>query len=420
MKRKLVRTGLLVAVLALIAGLFAACGSDDAAGDGKLEVDAGGLTGEPIRIGTLCSCTGPLAASLGQSLDVLKAWGNWTNANGGINGHPVEVIAYDDGQNPATGLAKAKQLVEEDKVVAIVGTMSLVSDQWASYVSGKGIPVVGGQPVDTSFFTDPNFFASGSTLPLLLLGEVTQAAKSGAKELGLFYCSETPVCAQLPAIVKPLAAQAGMKVVEAKVSQSAPKYLAECQSMKDKGVDAVFAAVNSDVVPRIAESCAQQGFNPTQIASSATTQKSWTTDENLDGSIVVATNAVYTDASVPGVKNFLDGLKEYAPEVLESPQFSFPLIYPWAGGELFKAAAEAGDISPTSTGTDVVAGLRKLEGETLDGLAPPLTFPEGQPGFPLCYFTAKLTGGEFKSDPEQTCIEQDVANAMLVELAKAG
>lgn len=418
MKKRLLRVGLVAAVLALLVGLLAACGSDDST-DSKLDVESGGLTGDPIRIGTLCSCTGPLAASLGQSLDVLKAWASTTNEAGGINGHPVEVIAYDDGQNPATGLAKAKQLVEEDKVIAIVGTMSLVSDQWASYVSGKGIPVVGGQPVDTSFFTDPNFYASGSTLPLLLLGEVTQAAKSGAKELGLMYCSETPVCAQLPAIVKPLAAQAGMTVVEAKVSQSAPKYLAECQSFKDKGVDAMFNAVNSDVVPRIAKSCAEAGFEPVQIASSATTQKSWTTDENLDGSLVVGTNAVYTDASVPGVKAFLDGLEKHAPKVLESPQFSFPLIYPWAGGELFKAAAEAGGITPTSTGADVVAGLRKLKDETLDGIAPPLNFPEGQPAFPLCYFTAKLTDGEFRSDPEPTtCIDQATATAMLAELQK--
>lgn len=417
MKKRLLRVGLIAAVLALLGGLLAACGSDDSK-DGKLEVESGGLTGDPIRIGTLCSCTGPLAASLGQSLDVLKAWASTTNENGGINGHPVEVVAYDDGQNPATGLAKAKQLVEQDKVMAIVGTMSLVSDQWASYVSKKGIPVVGGQPVDTSFFTDPNFFTSGSTLPLLLLGEVTLAAKAGAKELGLMYCSETPVCAQLPAIVKPLAAQAGMSVVEAKVSQSAPNYLAECESFKGKGVDAMFTAVNSDVVPRIADSCNQAGFKPVTVASSATTQKSWTTDENLDGSLIAGTNAVYTDASVPGVKAFLDGLEKHAPKVLESPQFSYPLIYPWAGGELFRAAAEAGDISPTSTGADVVAGLRKLKDETLDGIAPPLNFPEGQPAFPLCYFTATLTGGEFKSDAEQTCIDQQTASAMLAALQK--
>jgi branched-chain amino acid transport system substrate-binding protein len=412
-------------VLACVAALgLSSCSSDSAADDKSgssetLEVADGGLTGDPIKIGTLCSCSGPLAASLGQSLEVLKAWGSWTNSNGGINGHPVEVVAYDDGQNPATALSQAKKLVEEDGVMAIVGTMSLVSDSWASYVDEKGIPVVGGQPVDTGFFTDPNFFASGSTLPLLLLGEVTLAKQAGAESIGLFYCSETPVCAQLPAIVGPLAEQAGLSVESAKVSSTAPNYIAPCLAFKDKGVDAVFSAVNSDVVPRIADSCAKQGYEPIQIASSATTQKSWTEDPNLDGSIFAATNAVYTDTSIPGVKDFIDGLTEFAPDVLDSPQFSYPLLYPWAGGQLFKAAAEAADISPTSTGADVVAGLHSLQGETLDGIAPPLTFPEGQPGFPLCYFSGTIAGGSFNSDNggEPTCIDQETAGALLAALA---
>jgi branched-chain amino acid transport system substrate-binding protein len=196
------RARTVAAVLAVVAalGLSSCASSDDGnAGSGtQLEVEKGDLKGDPIKIGTLCSCTGPVAASIGKSLEVLRAWGSWTNANGGINGHPVEVVAYDDGQNPTTALAQAKKLVEEDKVMAIVGTMSLVTDSWAKYVSGKGIPVVGGQSVDVGFFTDPNFFASGSTLPLLLLGEVSLAKASGAEKLGLFYCSETPVCAQLP------------------------------------------------------------------------------------------------------------------------------------------------------------------------------------------------------------------------------
>lgn len=418
MRRTHSRHGVVALLIGLVAalGLAACSSSDESTADGDpLAVENGGLEGDPIRIGTLCSCTGPLAASLGQSLEVLKAWGSWTNNNGGINGHPVEVVAYDDGQNPST--AQAKKLVEEDEVMAIVGTMSLVSDSWASYVDGKGIPVVGGQPVDTGFFTDPNLFASGTTLPLLLFGEVAAAAEAGAETIGLFYCSETPVCAQLPAIVEPLAAQAGLKVESAKVSSTAPDYIAPCLAFEEKGVDAVFSAVYSDVVPRIAASCADQGYEPIEIASSATTQKSWTDDPNLDGAIFAGTNAVYTDESVPGVKDFLDALAEYAPKVPESPQFSYPLLYPWAGGELFKAAAEAGEITPTSTGADVVAGLRLLKDETLDGIAPPLNFPEGQPGFPVCYFTGTISDGAFHSDGEPTCIDQETAQALMAAVA---
>ena len=170
------RTRVLALVVVAAMGLTACGGADSSTGSKEeLDVTTGDLTGDPIKLGTLCSCTGPLGASIGQSLEVLKAWGSWTNSNGGINGHPVEIVAYDDGQNPTTALAQAKKLVEEEKVMAIVGTMSLVTDSWAGYVTKKNIPVVGGQPVDTAFFTNPNFFASGTTLPLQLLAVVSLA-----------------------------------------------------------------------------------------------------------------------------------------------------------------------------------------------------------------------------------------------------
>jgi branched-chain amino acid transport system substrate-binding protein len=406
----------LAAVATAAALLMAACSSGSTSSG---EDQSAGLKGAPIVLGSLCSCTGPLAASLGKSKDVIAAWAKWTNANGGINGHPVKVITYDDGQNPTKGLALAKKLVEEDKVQAIVGNMSLVSNSWAKYVSGKDIPVIGGQPVDTSFFTDPNFYTSGTTLPVLLLSEVSLAVQAGAKKIGVYYCSETPVCAQLPVIIGALAKQAGVSVESAKVTQSAANYIAECTAFKQKGVDAVFAGVNSDVVPRIAKSCKEQDYEPIQVASSATTQKSWTTDPNMDGSLVGATNAVYTDASVPGVKDFLGAVDKYAAGLSKSPQFSYPLIYPWAGGQLYAAAAKAGNISPTSTGADVKKGLYALQGETLDGVAPPLTFAEGKPGFPLCYFTAELKDKAFLATGggKPVCIDEKTAAGLQAALA---
>lgn len=415
----------LVAVLAAAALVLASCssnsGSSSSNSGNSVRVSDGGLKGAPIVVGTLCSCSGPLAASLGHSIDVLQTWASSVNDHGGINGHPVKVVAYDDGQDPSTALADAKKLVEQDRVQAIVGQMSLVSSSWASYVDSKGIPVVGGQPVDTAFFTDPNFFTSGTTLPLLLLGEVVQAKQAGAKTIGLYYCAETPVCAQLPKIVEPLAKQAGLGVESQEVSSTAPNYIAPCLAFKDKGVDAVFSAVNSDVVPRIADSCAKQGYKPRQVASSATTQRSWTTDPNLDGSIFAATNAVYTDTSIPGVKAFNDALANYAPGIQASPQFSYPLLYPWAGGQLFVAAAKAANLSPTSTGADVVQGLRLLNAETLDAIAPPLTFPQGRPGFPLCYFTGSIKDGAFHSadSGKPVCIDPETAAALMKALAPA-
>ena len=44
-----------------------------------------------------------------------------TNAAGGINGKQVELIIKDSGANPEKAISFAKQLIEEEKVVAVLG-----------------------------------------------------------------------------------------------------------------------------------------------------------------------------------------------------------------------------------------------------------------------------------------------------------
>ena len=73
----------------------------------------------------------------------LEAWADWTNANGGINGHQVKLIAMDTGFNPSTALAEVKQLVEQDHIIALVGEQTSFDATFATYLQQKGIPAVG-------------------------------------------------------------------------------------------------------------------------------------------------------------------------------------------------------------------------------------------------------------------------------------
>ena len=72
----------------------------------------------PIVVGTICSCSGPYAGDIAGAKPVITAWEKWTNAHGGINGHPVKVIVEDDSGIVANGVSDAKQLVEQDHVSA--------------------------------------------------------------------------------------------------------------------------------------------------------------------------------------------------------------------------------------------------------------------------------------------------------------
>jgi len=76
---------------------------------------------EPIKIGAILSVTGPasfLGAPEAKTLEMLVAE---TNKKGGVMGRPVQLIVKDSGASPEKAFSFAKQLIEEDKVFAIIG-----------------------------------------------------------------------------------------------------------------------------------------------------------------------------------------------------------------------------------------------------------------------------------------------------------
>ncbi len=75
----------------------------------------------PIKIGAILSVTGPAANLGGPEEKTVRMLVERFNAEGGILGRKVELIVKDSGGSPEKAVSFAKQLIEEDKVLAIVG-----------------------------------------------------------------------------------------------------------------------------------------------------------------------------------------------------------------------------------------------------------------------------------------------------------
>jgi branched-chain amino acid transport system substrate-binding protein len=324
----------------------------------------------------------------------------------------------DDGANPATSLQDAKALVEQDHVIAIVGEQSLADASWAAYIATKGIPVVGGITPEATFLTNPDFFASGANEVVATVGNVALAKSAGKTHFGVMYCAESPVCAQVVPLVQGAAALYGLKASAEKVAGTAPSYAAPCLAFKSAGVDALFVADNAAVVQRIVDACAQQGYKPAIISQPTTSSNAWLGDPNFDGALLSGINANPVDGSLPAVQQFQGAIDKYAPGLRKSSQFTFAAITTWAGAELFKAAAQAAKLTPSSTGADVKKGLYALKNETLGGLSGPLNFTPGKPAFVPCYFTEKLQGGKFASlnSNKPTCLTPTQAAGLIKAL----
>ena len=79
------------------------------------------MAADTIKVGAILAVTGPasfLGAPEARTLEMLV---EDLNARGGVDGRKIELVVKDTGGNPEKAISFAKQLIEEDKVFAIIG-----------------------------------------------------------------------------------------------------------------------------------------------------------------------------------------------------------------------------------------------------------------------------------------------------------
>jgi branched-chain amino acid transport system substrate-binding protein len=76
---------------------------------------------ETIKVGAIFGVTGPAANLGGPEARTLEMLVQEVNKKGGIKGNPVELIIKDSSASPEKAISFAKQLIDEDKVFAIIG-----------------------------------------------------------------------------------------------------------------------------------------------------------------------------------------------------------------------------------------------------------------------------------------------------------
>jgi branched-chain amino acid transport system substrate-binding protein len=102
-----------------------------------------GESKEAYKIGAVVDISGP-AASLGEpernTLQMLVAD---LNAKGGIDGHPVDLIILDNKSNETEAVLAAKRLIDQDKVLAVIGcSQSSTSLAIVDTVTKSGVPTI--------------------------------------------------------------------------------------------------------------------------------------------------------------------------------------------------------------------------------------------------------------------------------------
>ncbi|MBR1171514.1 ABC transporter substrate-binding protein [Bradyrhizobium liaoningense] len=117
-----------------IAGLSPIAGADKKYGPG--------VTDTEIKLGQTVPYSGPIS-SLSRFGRIEAAYLKMINATGGINGRKVTLVSLDDAFTPAKTVQQTRKLVEDDDVLAIVGSIGTPTNlAVAKYLNSKQIPQI--------------------------------------------------------------------------------------------------------------------------------------------------------------------------------------------------------------------------------------------------------------------------------------
>lgn len=377
-------------VLVVAAAAVAACGGGGGAADSQSQ----GLTGTPIKIGVPLATTGLNSQAEGPAGPAAEAWAKWTNAHGGIDGRPVQVITADTSSTPATAATVVRDLVDKQKVSALMLADYVSEGALGPYIAQKNVPVIGVMGFDKTVWTGkPQFLATATTNPTLQLAYLSTANASGAKHVALAACAEAPSCMQSDAMLTRLAQGQGLAydgVV--KVSASSPNFTAECLTFADRGSQFVATSLTSAVAVRMASDCLRQGYHGSfGVMGGAVVLNQLDQAAGAKYAGIIGGFPWWIDD--PKVQVFRDAMKQYAPETDIRNAW---VTSAWTSLELFKKAltgkAGTGEVTPQQ----VFDAYYALNGETLGGLLPqPVTYTRDQPAPQVrCYWYYTYTVGD--------------------------
>ena len=351
-------------------------------------VAAAASSSTPLVVGSITSTQGSCLPQASNDVPTATTnWAKYVNSHGGIAGHQVKLIQYNDSCDPGQSTADAQKLIAAH-VLAILDNTEFDS-AWDAAVQSAGIPVLCGIETgnNPNCFTNTNSFPTGATVLAGLYGNVLAAKKAGAKSFGVTYCTEVAACAQALPLFKNYSAQLGLTYVNPlAASETAPNYTAQCVTFQSEKAQAVFpAGPPSD---KFASDCAKQGYHPIITQSAGTWLNRYLTVPALNKSTGTFPNTPWF------LKNSATKAFQAAEGKLINSSYSpYNVSGAYAAGLLFQTAAAKVGATPTTQ--DIYNGLYGASGTTLGGFTPPLTFTKGKPGVVNCFFIVSIKNAKF-------------------------
>ncbi|HEY2166107.1 MAG TPA: ABC transporter substrate-binding protein [Jatrophihabitantaceae bacterium] len=356
---------------------------------------SGPATGSTVVLGNIGTFNGFVGQSVVGYQQMLGVWEKWVNAHGGLNGHPVHVISENDNGDPSTALTIAKQMVEQDHILAFFDPFLLFDfAPITAYAASVNLPIVGGDGLNPAWGSTPIAFPATAPLAAIANAGNRFAANGGQKKVGVLYCVETPdICGEYNTSIKAQAGRSGVTIAyDGGMSMTSASYTSQCINAQQAGVQMLWVVADGPSVSRVAASCNAQGFHPRYAVVSLATTPTLPSVPGLNNAIIPAGTFPSQVANSQATKDYHTAVSEYAPSLASG--LDGPTSNVWASGALMVAASKYLSSKPTTA--QLFQGLYAIANNNLGGLTVSLTFHKGgSPTLGSCAFMSGIANGAY-------------------------
>ena len=360
---------------------------------------APGVTSNSITVGTISTQTGTLASNFSSLIYGEKAYYNYINAQGGVNGRKIDYkYALDDGGNPTTFNQLANTLINQDHVFAVTGVATAFFSP--NLFVQSGIPTYGYNV--TGNWAGPRQPVRRRRLCAVLPRRGAAGIVHGAARL-----SRSPPSPSSPtgSRRRPTPARRSRTRLQAagytisysdlKVNYPGTTVATDVQRMKQAGTNMVVSCMDVQGNITMARAIQQYGLHMTQLWFSGNDQS--TLDQNqslMQGVYFDIAHVPFTasESLYPGLKLYVTEMKKYEPNYV----YDEVAIQGWESAALFVQGVKmAGN---NLTWANVIKQDNSITSYTSGGLEAPVNWKDaGHTGHapPYCVAYIKVSGNKY-------------------------
>jgi branched-chain amino acid transport system substrate-binding protein len=328
-----------------------------------------GVTASEIKVGNITAVGGPIGPeAFSGMLHGAQAFFQALNERGGVNGRKVKFSTCDDRESSDRDLACAQNLIENQKVFALVAGST---DTFAAgkYIDSKGVPDVGGQPIGNAYQKYPHLFS--------ILGVDTPRDGKNVGDKGKLYAQggsyryfKQQVKIDKAAVFFyfiPISRTAGMFIADglrqqgiepvyygggsdAGMNPAAPTFDTDVIQMRNRGVQGIWNAIDIAGFQKLCQAMDRYSF---RVKANVSTIQGMSQKVGQDFSAPCRNDVwtqtdskSYAETTSPPVAEFRAAMKKFDPN-FRLHQWA---LEGWAAGKLFTEGVATMGPSPTRKG----------------------------------------------------------------------